>query len=137
MAGVLDVNMVTVALGDPGGDNKQIFVLKAPLAAEGGGITITAAYAHQGATLAGAGTSFTLALHKYSSAGTPAVNGTIAAAIGSATQWTAGAPQAFVVSGTAAFVQAGEWVVLQYNELNAANPTNGYVNVHYVQGRSV
>lgn len=130
-----DVHTVTVALGDPGGDDKQLFVLRAPEDAYGGGIRLVGAYAVNGAAT-NDGTSFSLALHKYSSAGTPAVNGTIAAAIGgTASPWAKGVPKAFTLSSTYSFVDAGEWVVIQYNEQSAGNPTNGFVVLHYLMGK--
>lgn len=134
-----NVNIVTVALGDPGADNKQLFALKAPSDANGGGLRILGGWVVNGASITNSlgvgGTTFTLALHKYSSAGTPAVNGTIAAAVGgTAVGWTAGVPQAFTLSSTYSAIDAGEWVVLQYNEINAGNPTNGYAVIQYVMG---
>lgn len=130
-----DVHTVTVALGDPGGDNKQLFALCAPPDALGGGLRLVNAYAVNGAAT-NSGTSFSLALHKYSNAGTPAVNGTIAAAIGgTASPWEAGVPKAFTLNSTYSFVDAGEWVVIQYNEQSAGNPTNGFVVLQYLMGK--
>lgn len=130
-----NVNTVTVPLGDPAGDNKQIFALSAPADNLGGGITILSGYVVNGAAT-GAGTSFSIALHKYSNAGTPAVNGTIAAAVGgTAAPFVAGAPQAFTIDENHRFVDAGEWVVLQYNEQTAGNPTNATAVIHYAMGR--
>ena len=136
----LEVHNVTVALGDPGADNKQLFVLKAPSDANGGGLRLLSGNVVVATSITNSlgvgGTTFTLALHKYSGAGTPAVNGTIAAAVGgTAVGWTANVPQAFTLNADYSFVDAGEWVVLQYNELNAANPTGGYAVLHYVMGR--
>jgi len=132
----MDVKILSVPVPDPGADNKQIFLLKAPSDSLGGGIRILAASAVNGATL-GAGTSFSFALHRYSSAGTPAVNGTIAAAIGgtAATFWTSGVPQSFTIDSTYSFLDAGEWLVLDYQEDTAGNPTNACVNIHYVMGK--
>lgn len=131
----IDVYQVTVALGDPAGDNKQLFALQAPSDAHGGGLTIVEAGIVNGAAT-GAGTSFGVALHKYSNAGTPVVNGTIAAAIGgTATPWAAGVPQTFTLDSSHVFVDAGEWVVLQYNEQSSGNPTNATAQIKYVMGR--
>ena len=135
-----EVHVVTVALGDPGANNKQLFVFKAPSADNGGGVRILEATAVNGASIANSlgvgGTTFTLALHKYSSAGTPVVNGTIAAAIGgTAVGWTAGVPQTFTLNSTYSYISAGEWVVLQYNEINAGNPTNGFAHIRYQMGK--
>lgn len=129
------VHSVNVALGDPGADNKQLFALKAPSDAKGGGVTIVGAYVVNGAAT-GAGTSFSLALHRYSSAGTPALNGTIGGTIGgTGTPWAAGVPQNFTVNDSYSFLDAGEWAVLQYNEQTAGNPTNGFAVIQYVMGR--
>lgn len=133
-----DVQIVSVAIPDPGGDDIQLFLFRAPTDANGGGITITEAYACDSAADGGAGgTSFTVALHKYSTAGTPALNGTIAAGVGgtaaAADYWAADVPKTFTIS--AGFIDAGEWVVAQYNEHNTGNPTNLKLNIHYVMGR--
>ena len=130
-----DVKVNTFPVPDPGGDNKQLFVMRAPDNGKGGGIRIIDAYAVNGAA-ANAGTSFSLALHKYSNAGTPAVNGTIAAAIGgtAATVWASGVPQQFTVNDSYGYLDAGEWLVVDYQEDTAGNPTNAFVTVHYLVG---
>jgi hypothetical protein len=117
---------IAVNISDPAADNKQIFLYKAPSAANGGGVRILSASAEV-ITSQAAATSFSLALHKYSSAGTPAVNGTIAAAIGgtAATYWTAGVPQSFSIDTTYAFLDAGEWLVIDYQEDGTVTPTGG------------
>lgn len=127
---------ITVPVPDPGADDKQIFLYQAPTDALGGGVRVLSATAVNGAAT-GAGTSFSYALHKYSSAGTPAVNGTIAPAIGgtAATIWADAVPQAFVVSETYAFLDAGEWLVLDYQEDNASAPTNSTVTVNFAMGK--
>ena len=142
MAESWDTKVLTYALGDPGGDNKQLFLLRAPSAAFGGGITILSGEAVQGAAAALSqgvgGTTFTLALHKYTNAGTPAVYGTIAAAIGgTAVGWGAGVPNAFTIttSGSTNYLSAGEWLVCQYNEINAGNPVNATICIRYILGR--
>ncbi len=130
-----DVHTVTFATGDPGGDNKQLYLLPAPLDGKGGGITIVGASAVNGAAT-GAGTSFSFALHRYSSAGTPALNGTVAAAIGgTASPWAAGVPKSFTIDSSYNFLDAGEYLVLQYNEQTNGNPTNCAVTIQYVMGR--
>ena len=135
MASVNDIHVVSVPLGDPGGDNHQLYAFRAPSDAEGGGITILSAFAVNGAAT-GVGTSFGLALHKYSSAGTPALNGTIAAEIGGTVDvWADAVPKEFTINSTYAFLDAGEWLVIQYEEYTAGNPTDGVVNIHYVMGK--
>ena len=142
MAESWDTKILTYALGDPGADNKQLFLLRAPSAAYGGGITILSGEAVQAAAVANSlgvgGTTFTLALHKYTNAATPAVYGTIAASIGGTAQgWGAGVPNAFTIntSGSANYLSPGEYLVLQYNEINAGNPTNASVMIRYILGR--
>ena len=49
--------------------------------------------------------------------------------------WTAGVPQTFTLNSTYSYISAGEWVVLQYNEINAGNPTNGFAQLKYVMGK--
>src|SRR5574340_810167 len=132
----MDVKILSIPIPDPGADNKQLFVLKAPLDAMGGGLRILDAYACE-ETPKGSGTSFSLALHKYSSAGTPAVNGTIAAAIGgtAATAWSSGVPQQFSIDSTYAFLDAGEWLVIDYQEDDSGSPTSCFVTIHYAMGK--
>jgi hypothetical protein len=52
MAESWDTKVLSYALGDPGGDNKQLFLLRAPSAAFGGGLTILSGEAVQGAAVA-------------------------------------------------------------------------------------
>lgn len=132
----MNIFPITIALGDPGAGNKQLFAFRAPSAGFGGGVTILSGYASN-ATTQGAGTSFSVALHKYSSAGTPAVNGTIAAAIGgtAATFWTANIPQAFTIDTDYAYLSAGEWLVVDYQEDTSGNPAGGMVTVWAAQGK--
>ena len=126
----MDTFNIQVLVPDPGADDKQIFLYQAPTDSLGGGVRVLAASAVNGAAT-GAGTSFSFALHKYSSAGTPAVNGTIAAAIGgtAATIWADAVPQSFSIDADYSFLDAGEWLVLDYQEDNASAPTNCVVNV--------
>jgi hypothetical protein len=104
------VHSVTVIVGDPGADNKQIHLWRAPVAAE-----IKRAYiAVQNAQ--GAGSAGAFALHNFGTGGT-AVGGTVAAALGgtaTASRLSAATPSAYTISeGTMA---AGEWLVLDYQE---------------------
>lgn len=128
-----DVKTLSVNIPDLGADNKQLYIMKAPSDALGGGLSILEANVVNGAAT-GAGTSFGLKLHKYSAAGTPALNGTIAVEIGgTASPWADGVPKAFTIS--APFVDAGEWVVVQYEEYTNGNPTNCQLNLTYALGR--
>ena len=129
-----EVHTIAVAVPDPAGDDKQLFLAKVPLDANGGGITILEAYAVNGAATSG-GTTFTYQLLTYSGAGTPAVNGTInTTALGGTTDyWAASVPKAFTIA--TAFVDAGYWIVLDYQEIAAGNPTNSNINIKYVMGK--
>jgi hypothetical protein len=142
MSEVLDIHVVTYALGDPGGDNKQLYLMRAPSAAHGGGVTILSGEVVQAGTAALShgvgGTTFTIALHKYTNAATPAVYGTIAAAVGGTAQgWGAGRPNEFTIdtAGTLRFLSAGEYLVAQYAEINAGNPTLASIIVKYAMGK--
>ena len=132
----MNVFPITIAPGDPSADNKQIFAFKAPSGANGGGVTIMSASASN-CISHGAGTSFSLALHRFSAAGTPVVNGTIAPAIGgtAATFWTANIPQAFVIDTAYNYLSAGEWLVLDYQEDVSGNPTGCIVTVWAQMGK--
>lgn len=128
-----EVKIVSFPIADPGGDNKQLFLFKAPEDAKGGGITIIDAEGLNTAAT-GVGTTFTYQLLKYSNAGTPALNGTISDILGgTAAPWAANVPKQFTIS--AGFVDAGEWVVLDYQEITAGNPTLSWINIHYVMGK--
>lgn len=126
----MDLLNISCVIPDPGGDNKQLFLYQAPTDGLGGGVRVRKASAVNGAAT-GAGTSFSYQLVKYSSAGTPSANGTISAAIGgtAATIWAAGVPQAFSIDNAYSFLDAGEWLVLDYQEDNAGNPTNSTISV--------
>ena len=65
------------------------------------------------------------------------VNGTISTNTlgGTAVGWTAGVTQTFTLNSTYSYISAGEWVVVQYNEVNAGNPTGGFVVLEYQMGR--
>jgi len=82
------------------------------------------------------GTSFTLALHKYSNAGTPAVNGTISDTIGgSADEWADSVPKEFTIDSDYSFLDADEWLAVAYAEENSGNPTRAYITIKYEVGK--
>lgn len=117
------------------GNDVDGHVFAAPSAANGGGLTIVEAYAVNGAAT-GAGTSFSLQLENWGTAGTAAKSsgGTIAVAIaGTADPWVANTPKSFTISS--GFVDAGEYVVLNKTETNSSDPTRGVVVIKYVMGR--
>lgn len=133
MGSSFDTKTLVVNLGDPGGDD-ALLVLRAPTAEEGGGITILGAYAVNHAATNG-GTSFSLALHKYTNAGTPAVSGTIAPPIGGTSDpWASAVPKSFTIDGDHARIDAGEWLAIDYTEQTSGSPTNGFVTIHYQLG---
>lgn len=87
-----------------------------------GGITVISAAAHITGTA-------NITLVTMSNVGTPALNGTITNAVGGTA--TAGVPYAFTISD--GWVQAGEWIAVQEN--NIGTPTRGHVTLSYRQGR--
>jgi hypothetical protein len=140
MAGQADIKHLAVDISDPAADNKQLFVLKAPSAGQGGGLRIVYAQAVS-ATSHTSGTAAALGLHKYSSVaagGTPAVNGTIAPAIGgTATPLVAKVPQAFALDDDYSYLAPGEWLVVDYQEEGAVPATAFPVmlSIGYIQGK--
>lgn len=131
----MNLMQVTYNLGDPGADDKQLFAFKAPSDALGGGCRLLQAYAVNNAATAG-GTTFTLQLIKYSNAGTPAANGTISAAIGgTADYWADSVPKAFTIDSDYSFFDAGEYLVIDYQEVAAGSPTAGSVMLLFQVGK--
>lgn len=124
---------ISIPVADPGADDKQIFLYKAPSDSQGGGVRVASAWAENGVALAGAGTTFTYQLLKYASNGT-VCNGTVSNILGSDTQWAAEVPQAFTIDSSYSFLDAGEYLVLDYQELNAGNPTLSTVGVNLMVG---
>lgn len=121
----LEVHIVAVDIGGLTNATKLLF--SAPSDAHGGGISVVEA-----AVLSGTTTS-SLTLVKHSNAGTPALNGTIAAAVGgTAAAFVAGAPKAFTISTP--FVDAGEWVGIAEGNVQAAASTATAI-VKYVMGK--
>lgn len=129
MFGADNIQTVSWVINDPAATNKQIFLMRAPVALE---ITGARAIAQNAG---GAGTASSYALHIYSTASTPALAGTVAAAVGgtaSATRFAAGVPQTYTISeGTLA---AGQWLVCQYDETNDNTEVNVTIHVDYVLG---
>ena len=130
----IDVNILSVAFPDPAGPD-TFLVLKAPTDTFGGGLTLLDAYfVNHAATTSG--TSFSLSLQRFSNAGTPAVNGTIAAATGgTADPWADSVPKQFTLDTSYTFLDAGEWLAAVYAEQSSGNPTNGRLVLVYQLGR--
>lgn len=111
------------------------YALRAPDDGVGGGISIVNAYAVNQATTSGTA-SYTLALHKWTvAAGTAALSGTIAAALGgTADHWTDDVPKAFTIANP--FLDAGEWCLVNYAAVAGGAPTaGGAVVIQYTMGR--
>lgn len=122
-----------IPVEDPAGDD-TILLFKAPSNAQGGGIRLLSAHAVNMAAT-NSGTSFSYALHKYSSAGTPAVNGTISDTIGGTTSaWADGVPKDFTLTAAQTFIDAGEWLALVYAEQGSGNPTRSHIVIQYLLG---
>ena len=114
------------------GDTKIGHIMKAPEAADGGGIKILRAY-HITGTAHGAGTAYALSLLNYGTAGT-AVEGTIGTVGGTADPISADVPTAFTLTAAQQIIDAGEWVVLLKDETNSQDPARGSVVIEYVMG---
>jgi hypothetical protein len=114
------------------GDDVQMWLFRAPVAADGGGIRISAAFYITGAAM-GAGTAHTLSLFNYGTAGT-AVEGTIGTVGGTAAPVSADTPTAFTLTAAQQLIDAGEWIVLDKQETNSSDPTRGMVVIEYFHG---
>lgn len=137
-----DYGTFSVAINDPGADDKLIPVLEAAADVFGGGLTVLWAKAEVHTSVTNSqgagGTTFTLQLMKRSAEGTPAVNGTVSTNIvgGTAEGWTAGVPHAFTIDPDYAFLDAGESLVVDYQEINSGSPSgNVIVYGGYVRGK--
>lgn len=130
MFGSENRHTVSWVIGDPGADNKQIHLFRAP---SNQPVEILAAYiAVQNAQ--GAGSAGNFALHNYGTAGT-AVAGTVAAALGgtaAAARLSAATPSAYTLTdGT---LTANQWLVLDYQETGDFVEGNVHISVEYVLG---
>lgn len=131
-----DIISVTVPLNaiSPGSGG-TVRVWTAPTVA--GGFTAVAAVASNNATTSGT-VSWTVGLLRYgtaAAAGTPAVNGTVAAAQGgTADHWVTGVPKTLTL-GSDRFISAGEHLYVAYVPQNAGTPTAGVLTIHLAQGR--
>lgn len=101
----------------------------------GGAITLLEAYAVNHATTSGTA-SFTLALHKRSTAGS-VVQGTIATAIGgTASHWTDLSPKTFTLNSSYVTIDDGECVSVAQVSVDEGTPTRAKVVIHYAQGKA-
>ena len=113
-----DIQIVTFSLDALNNGNRLGFQVPTSY----GGINIQSAALHVEGTA-------NVTLITMTNAGTPAVSGTIAAAVGGTA--TAGVPYAFTI--TDGGVDGGEWVAAQEN--NIGTPTRAHVTVSYTMGR--
>jgi len=123
MAGQFDVNIVQIPVVLTGAT--EIPLLKVPTV--GGGITVQSVY------MINAGTTVAPRFITMSSAGTPALSGTIASystATGTITE-SATIPAAFVISD--GWVDGGEWI--GFDQASGTVPAGSYFSVAYVTGR--
>lgn len=127
------IHSMTVTFGDPGADNKQIALFRAPSETA---VEILRAYiVVQGAQASGSAGEF--ALHNYGTAGTAikSTGGTIAAALGgtaTASRLSANTPSAYTLTeGTMA---AGEWMYVDYQETGDWVEGNVSITFDYVLG---
>ena len=117
---------------DWAGDNVIGHVMRAPAAADGGGIyivrvTIADQLAH------GAGTAYQGLLLNYGTAGT-AVEGTIGTVGGTGDPIAAATPKAFTLTAAQQTIDAGEWIVFKKDETNSQDPTRGVLVIEYLMG---
>lgn len=128
MFGSENIRSLSFRIGDPGADNKQIHLWRAPKACE----ILRAYIVVQNAQ--GAGSAGEFALHNYGTAGT-SVSGTVAGAKGgtaSASRLSAATPAAYTLTeGTMA---EGEWLVLDYQETGDWVEQQVTISIDYVAG---
>ena len=123
MAGQFDVNIVQIPVVLTGAT--EIPLLK--VLEGGGGITVQSVY------MINAGTTVAPRFITMSSAGTPALSGTIASratAAGTSTE-SATIPLEFVISD--GWVDGGEWI--GFDQASGTVPAGSYFSVAYVTGR--
>lgn len=110
----------------------DVIVWKVP--SFGGAVTLVDAYGVNHATTSGTAT-FTLQLHKRSTAGT-VVQGTVGAVRGgTADHWVDLVPKPFTLSTTYTTLEQGECLSVSYDTVAGGSTTRGMVVLSYVQGR--
>lgn len=130
----MSVDFKTLSIALPAAVD-DVFVVKAPDAANGGGLRVLEASVVNHAATSST-VSYTVALHRYSNAGTPAVNGTVAAAMGgTASHWADNVPQDMTIDSAYSFVGAGEYLVASLTAQNGGAPTRAYLMLTYVPGK--
>ena len=107
-----DIFVNSMHIGALSGATRLLF--QAPDSANGGGMSILSAHILSGTTTS------SVMLKKYSSAATPVLNGTIAAAVGgTASAFVADTPKDFTIATP--FVNAGEWVAVTEGSVQACD----------------
>lgn len=97
--------------------------VKVPAAAYGGGATVTAVEAFNGAAT-GSGTGVSIDVLKLSSAGTPAVNGTVVLGLGgTADPFAAGVPKRASLTASSCKISAGEYLGIKVNAITSGTIT--------------
>ena len=134
MAEAMRVHQMVYTLNatDWAGDNVKGWIMKAPEAGDGSGITILRAYIID-QTAHGAGTAYLGSLFNYGTAGT-AVEGTIGTVGGTADPIAAATPKAFTLTAAQKRIDAGEWIVFNKDEENSQDPLRGSIVIEYVFG---
>lgn len=125
-----NVHTMTVVISDPTADSTPP-IFRVP--SRNTKIEIIAAWANSDTTVTlGNGTGIALTLLDYGTAGT-AVEGTVSSALGGTTvTWTANTPKTFTISeGT---MDAGDYLMLKYDETGTIAPLNVTVGIEYVIG---
>lgn len=132
-----DYNQIVIPVSSLPASGGTVLAFQAPAAATGGGVTITSVSVVQAATTTGT-VGYSVTLLRYGTAaagGTPALDGTIMAALGgTADHWVSGVPKAGTI-GADPFLAAGKWLAAGWAPANAGTPTAGFINIRYVVGR--
>ncbi len=102
----------------------------------GGAITITEAWVINHADTS-SNTSFTVELIRYSNAGTPAVLGTVAPAVGgTGDHWKTNVPKQMTINDAHDVLNTHEWLAVRQTSQNNGTATLGKVIVHFVGGKA-
>jgi hypothetical protein len=129
-------NFINTVVLNSQATNDMIPIVRAPLDAIGGGITLNSIDVLQFpiAEDQTSSTALTLLFLIYSALGTPALSGTVGAALGgTAAPLLKGVPQSVTI--TSAFLDAGQWLMAKYTETGTTNPTNCAIVVNYSMGK--
>lgn len=129
----IEIHQVSTPLAGPTAI-ADTFLVRAPSAANGGGLTIREVIVKNGAATT-AGTCFAVVVEKRSAAGTPVTQGTITTIGGTGDVFADAAPKSGTLSGTAVFLNAGESLWAKVVQTASGTPTACQVQVLYQMGR--